>query len=251
MYRIHLDDFEGPLDLLLYFIKRDELDIFNIPIAQITDEFLGYVRLMKEIDLDGVGDFIYMAAVLISIKAQMLLPQPPPDDDEDAVDPRRELVERLLEYVRFKEAAGHLETRHDKRRARFVRGRASSPDEDEYEDDEELELEATVYDLVAVLRRMLVTAEEEPVHAVHREEFSVEDQQAFVLEELLSQRMVSFLDLVDKRSKAFVIATFLAVLELGRQGLLAISLDASGADFYLVRPDKEATLKPLDSVSTS
>ena len=250
MYRIHLDDFEGPLDLLLFFIKRDELDIFNIPIAQITDEFLGYVKLMKEIDLDGVGDFIYMAAVLISIKAQMLLPRPAAQDDDETVDPRRELVERLLEYVRFKEAADHLETKHDKRSARFVRGAASAPEEDEYKEETELELEATVYDLVAVLRRVLVTTEEEQFHAIHREEYSVEDQQAFVLEELLSQRMVSFADLVEKRSKAFVIATFLAVLELGRQGLLTLSLDASGADFYLVRPDNEEARTPLESVSS-
>ena len=108
MYRIRLQEFEGPLDLLLFFIQRDELDIYDIPIAQITDEFLGYVRLIEEIDLDGVADFIYMAALLIHIKARMLLPRPDLDEEGEPIDPRQELVERLLEYVRYKEAAEEL-----------------------------------------------------------------------------------------------------------------------------------------------
>ncbi len=251
MYRIHLDDFEGPLDLLLFFIRRDELDIFDIPIAEITDEFLGYVKLLKEIDLDGVGDFIYMASLLISIKAQMLLPQPDLEGDEEPIDPRRELVERLLEYVRFKEAAGMLETQHDRRSDRFVRGNAFTPEAEYGGEEEELELEAGVYDLVTVLRGILTRQEDEAFHAVHREKYSVEEQQAYVLDTLLSDRMVSFASLIERRSKAFIIATFLAVLELGRQKLLAISLDASGMDFYLVRNDEleagePTNIKPLN-----
>src|SRR5690625_568104 len=108
MYRVHIEDFEGPLDLLLFFIRRDELDIFNIPIARSADEYLSYVRVLEQVDLDAVGEFLYMAAMLINIKARMLLPTPELDEEGEPIDPRRELVERLLEYVRFKEASQRL-----------------------------------------------------------------------------------------------------------------------------------------------
>ncbi|PSQ88886.1 MAG: segregation/condensation protein A [Bacteroidetes bacterium QS_8_64_10] len=241
MYQVQLQDFEGPLDLLLFFIKRDELDVFNIPIAEVTDEFLAYVRAMQEIDLDGVGDFIYMAAVLISIKAEMLLPS---DDDEagdeEAVDPRRELARRLLEYKRFKEAANDLERHQERRLQKHTRGAASSQ-EKHYETERELDLDASVYDLATALRGVLTTLPEpDPVHAVERESYSVEQQQTYVLERVLEAQTVSFEDLVRERSRPFVIATFLAVLEMARQRLVTISIAASNQDFYLLRPDAEA-----------
>lgn len=244
MYRVELQSFEGPLDLLLFFIQRDELDIFDIPIAQITDEFLGYVRLMQEIDLDGVGDFIYMAAVLISIKAQMLLPSQETDDEGEPVDPRRELVERLLEYVQFKEAAQELAVMEDQRAEQFSRGAASSQ-EPHYEQEGELKLDASVFDLVSSLRDILTEVPEEPVHAVEREEYSVEEQQTYVLEQLLSESVVSFKELVHSRTKPFIVATFLAILEMARQKLLEISIAESNRDFYLLRPDAdEAVVGP-------
>lgn len=239
MYHVQLDQFEGPLDLLLFFIKRDELDIFDIPIAQITDEFLAYVRVMKEIDLDGVGDFIYMAAMLISIKAQMLLPQSDGEDEEEAVDPRRELVERLLEYMRFKEAADDLSVREEARARQYTRG-AAARERDRYEEDETLDLDASAYDLARALGSVLSsdeTSEEPPTHEVRREEYSMEEQQTYVLNQLLEESMVSFQELTEERSKPFIIATFLAVLEMARQRLLTISIAASREDFYLLRPD--------------
>ena len=169
MYRVRLQDFEGPLDLLLFFIRRDELDIYDIPIADITDEFLGYVRLMEEIDLDGVAEFIYMAALLISIKARMLLPRPDLDDDGEAIDPRQELVERLLEYMRYKEAAQTLEAKEEQRAELFTRGEASAVALAENAPEEVL-VNTTLFDLIGALRRILTEAPEEPVHAVERTE---------------------------------------------------------------------------------
>ena len=238
MYRVELQNFEGPLDLLLFFIQRDELDVFDIPIAQITDEFLEYVRLMKQVDLDGVGDFIYMAAVLISIKAKMLLPTQEVDEEGEPIDPRKELVERLLDYVRFKEVAQDLSVREKQRAEQYTRGAASEV-EDEFEEKEELELEASVFDLVSALRGILTDEPEEPTHEVEREEYSVEEQQTFVLEKLLSSASVSFRELVQERSKPFIIATFLAVLEMARQRLVVVSVAASAQDFYVLRPDEE------------
>ena len=123
MYRIKLNQFEGPLDLLLFFIRRDELDIYEIPISSIADEFLEYVRLLQEVDLDVAGDFVYFAAVLVNVKARMLLPSPEVNEDGDPIDPRQELVDRLLEYVRFKEASAELHVLADRRAEQFTRGR--------------------------------------------------------------------------------------------------------------------------------
>ena len=108
MHRVHLRDFEGPLDLLLFFIRRDEVDVYDIPIARIADEYLEAVRLMQRLDLDEAAEFIYTAALLIQIKARMLLPRPPAEDGEEPEDPRAELVQRLLEYIQYREAGAQI-----------------------------------------------------------------------------------------------------------------------------------------------
>lgn len=240
MYRVQLQDFEGPLDLLLFFIRRDELDIYDIPIAQITDEFLAYVRVLEQIDLDGVGDFIYMAALLISIKARMLLPTPEVDEEGEPIDPRRELVERLLEYIRYKEAAGQLAAEEARRAEQYTRGDAAWEEERLYEDGEVL-IDASVFDLISALRRVLTEApEEEPVHAVQRIEYSVEEQQVFVLARLGgAAARCGFAELVRARSKPFVIATFLAILELARQGRIWILFGETSEDFRLALREEE------------
>ena len=233
MYRVELQQFEGPMDLLLFFIKRDEIDIYDIPIAQIADEYLAYVRVMEEIDLDGVGDFIYMAALLINIKARMLLPSQEADEDGDAVDPRRELVERLLEYVRFKEAADQLSTRRERRCEHFVRGDASA-DRERVQEDHEVEVDASVFELVEALGRVLEVEEEdeeEPVHEVEPVEHTVEVQQRYVIRRLQQESQVSFQELIRGGSRGFVIATFLALLELARQHHLRLHVEAQASNF--------------------
>jgi segregation and condensation protein A len=248
MYRVELQQFEGPMDLLLFFIKRDEVDITDIPIAQIADEYLAYVRVLEEIDLDGVADFIYMAALLINIKARMLLPDAGTDEEGDPVDPRRELVERLLEYVRFKEAAEQLSTRREQRREHFTRGDAAS-EKEEVEENHEVEVDGSVYDLVEALGAVLQKAEEEddsdPVHEVEPLEHSMEEQQRYVLDRLQQASRIPFATLVERRSKGFVIATFLAILELARQRYLRIELASSRTDFA-VSERAEQPLQPED-----
>ncbi len=232
MYRVRLQHFEGPLDLLLFFIRRDELDIHDIPIARIADEFLETVRMLERIDLDGVGDFLYMAAMLISIKARLLLPTQEVDDDGEPIDPRTELVERLVEYIRFKEASDALAIRHESRLERYTRGAASGVSADTVPADEQL-LEATVFDLIGALRRVLSRAPSEPVHAIAQETWTVEQQQEFLMRHLVPGRRRSFVELVGGRSRAFIITTFLAVLEAARTRLLDIFVERSADDFYL------------------
>ncbi len=246
MYRVELEQFEGPMDLLLFFIKRDEIDIYDIPIARIADEYLAYVRVMEEIDLDGVGDFIYMAALLINIKARMLLPSQETDEEGEAVDPRRELVERLLEYVRFKEAADQLSTRRERRREHFVRGDASD-DRERVEERHDVEVDASVFELVEALGRVLEVEEEdeEPVHEVEPVEHTIEEQQRYVLRRLARESRVSFRDLIGGESRGFVIATFLALLELARQHYLRLHVGDAASDFA-VEAREEQPLQPND-----
>lgn len=244
MYRIHIEDFEGPLDLLLYFIRRDELDVFDIPIAQIADEYLAYVRVLERIDLDSVGDFLYMAALLINIKARMLLPKQDVDEEGEPIDPRRELVERLLEYMRYKEASGNLEDLYQDRSDRFTRGNASS-ERKRWEGQAEVSYDATVFDLISALRRILTEAPEEPTHDVVREEYSIEEQQAFILEILERTSKMSFAKSVKGRSKAFIITTFLGILELARQQRVIVYVpDDNPVDFFLEAREPEPEDEP-------
>ncbi|MES3629497.1 MAG: segregation/condensation protein A [Longimonas sp.] len=247
MYQVELQQFEGPLDLLLFFIKRDEIDIYDIPIAKITDEYLTYVRVLEEIDLDGVADFIYMAALLINIKAQMLLPNASEDEEGEEVDPRRELVERLLEYVRFKEGADQLAVRKEARERHATRGDAS-PVREQYEQQPAKAVDHTVYDLMKALAHMLHEPPEtdDPIHEVEPLEYSVDEQQVYVMERLQHAEELSFRSIIRSRSKPFVIATFLAVLELARQHHLRVHVNESRTNFSL-RWQSNASTNGVDS----
>ena len=229
MYEVRLQQFEGPLDLLLFFIRRDELDIYDIPIAGIADEFLAYVRLLEQVDLDGVGDFLYMAALLINIKTRMLLPSQEVDDEGEPIDPRQELVERLLEYIRFKEASEVLSEAHDRRQEQFTRGQELDLAK-EIQDAGETIAEASIFDLVQALRRVLTESE---VHVVTHESWSLEGQQVYLEGRLSDGKKHSFVDLVSGNPRGFIIATFLAVLEMARSGLVGIFVERSALDFYL------------------
>ena len=228
MYRIQLEKFEGPLDLLLFLIQRDEIDILDIPIARITDEYLGHVRLMETIDLDGVADFLYLASMLISIKVRMLLPQQ--EEESEPLDPRQELVERLLEYRRYKEAAGRLGMQHDERSRFFTRGEASAS---EFTSMPEHLVNTSTYNLISALRRILVDAPEEPTLAIAAREYSLAELRSFVLEAVAVRGVMSFAVLVRLKSKKFIIGAFLAVLEMAQLGQVVIRAATSENDFLV------------------
>ncbi|GAB5521158.1 MAG: segregation/condensation protein A [Rhodothermales bacterium] len=234
MYEIHLEAFDGPLDLLLFFIRRDELDIYDIPIARIADEYLEYVRVMQDVDLDGVGDFLYMAAVLINVKAKLLLPSEELDEEGEPIDPRAELVERLLEYLRYKEATQQLRSLEEQRSLVFHRGAASAV-QAEYIDTVEIYQNTTVFDLIKALKPLLLDAPEEPVFELVNESYTVEQQMDFVREVLVVGERHAFRNVVIARSKPFIIATFLAVLEMTRRGLVRLFFNANATDFFIER----------------
>ena len=233
------------MDLLLFFIKRDEIDIYDIPIAQIADEYLAYVRLLEEIDLDGVGEFIYMAALLINIKARMLLPSSEVDEEGEPIDPRQELVERLMEYVRFKEAAEQLEAHHRQRAHLYTRGDAAA-EQAEIEARHEAEISNSVYDLVQAVGRLLEEAEppSEPAHEVEPLEYTIDEQRRYVLDRVQGEDPVAFSALVADRSKAFIIATFLAVLEMARQRYVRILLREQQLNDFCLAPGEPPSTGP-------
>ncbi|HCR48223.1 MAG TPA: segregation/condensation protein A [Bacteroidetes bacterium] len=232
-YRIQLTEFEGPLDLLLYFIRRDEIDVFDIPIAHVTQEFLQYVQALKLVNLDVAGEFVYMAALLISIKTKMLLPRQEVDEEGEPLDPRRELVERLLAYIRFKEGAVHLETAYEARKDQFVRGMAGMVQE-YVEPTEAVEYRVSVFGLISALQRVLRQVQEAPpIHAIAAEAHSIEGQEAFLVEKMQRSRRLSFVDTCVGKSKSFIITTFLAILEMARKRMIWIIERTTEADFFI------------------
>jgi segregation and condensation protein A len=242
LHRVRLQNFEGPLDLLLFFIRRDELDINDIPIARITDEYLEYVRLIEEVDLDGAAEFIYMAALLISIKAAMLLPRPQLDDEGEPVDPREELVQRLMEYMRYKEAAQHLEQQFEARGDVFTRGGAGA-ERSRLAEDADVTYRVSVFDLISVLQRVLKEAPPEILHPVARYDYTLEEQQAYVLARLRDHGgTASFVEMVRRRPRPFVIVTFLAVLDLVQRQAVRVVDGATREDFYLEAGAGEAAV---------
>ena len=232
MYEVRLQDFEGPLDLLLFLIQREEVDIFDIPVAKITDEYLVYVNAAAELDLDSVADFIYLASMLIRIKARMLLPRPELDDQGEIIDPRQALVEQLLEYVRFKDAAGQLGELQARRERLFTRGEASRTRQLE-EVMQDTFVNTTVYDLISALRRVLQEVPEEPQVTMNAFDYTVAQQREFVVGWIQVQESGRFANMVGGNSKGFVIATFLAVLELAQQGTVTIEPDYGHNDFVI------------------
>jgi segregation and condensation protein A len=217
---IKLARFEGPLDLLLHLIKRDEMDIYDIPIAHITQQYLGYLELMRILDLEVAGDFLVMAATLMRIKVKMLLPLPGAGaDDADEGDPREELVQRLIEYRQFKEAAGTLKERESERRLLHERGMV--PGDDEMGP---LPLAtASLFDLIDALNRVMSRLPEPAVYEVQGEVYDVEDKIQWIASLAAERGTMTFESLlVGCRVRIEMIVTFIALLELIKLGRISI-----------------------------
>jgi segregation and condensation protein A len=228
---VRLARFEGPLDLLLHLIKRDEVDIYDIPIAHITQQYLAYLDLMRALDLDVAGEFLVMAATLMRIKAKMLLPLPAVGEEEDEGDPREELVQRLVEYRQFKEAAGTLKLKESERRLLFERGMV--PGEDEAGP---LPLApTTLFDLLDALNRVMARVPEAAVYEVHSEAYDVDDKMRLIASTVAEHGSMSFTELLMRcRARAEMIVTFMALLELIKLGQVAVTQAEAFGDITLV-----------------
>ena len=208
---IKLGAFAGPLDLLLYLIKQEQADIFDIPIARITEKYLEYIRLMKRLDIAVAADFLVMAATLIEIKSKMLLPRDPTvADDEEMEDPRQELVDRLLEYEKFKTAAGMLYERSTIEQAVFLRGQIES-------DENNAEIDASVFDLLTVFQKIAARHVDEIKMEIQREEISLADMIKNLRRRIMESGEINLLKFFEEmHSKRELVTAFIAVLEIVR-----------------------------------
>jgi segregation and condensation protein A len=212
-YRVKLNIFEGPLDLLLHLVKKNEVEPSNIPVAIITDQYLAYLDLMQQLDLDVAGEYLVMAATLLHLKSRTLLPGDEVNEEEEGEDPRAELARQLLEYQRFKEAADLLNRRDLMDRDVFAR----TPLQDEMDTETEVLCDVSLGDLLDALQEVLKRAAPEIVHEVILEQVSLREQLCFVLDTLREQGTVVFIDLFPVGvTRLQILVTFLAVLELVR-----------------------------------
>ena len=234
-YKVKLLTFEGPLDLLLFFIKRDELDIYDIPISRITKEFLEYMHLMQELDLEIAGDFIVMAAELMQIKVKMLLPREPGEEEEQ--DPRAELVRRLLEYKKYKEASGLLATlEHEQTKLFYRQDFHSDPKKITLEDQEESLKDITMFNLISAFKKVLDAVPKKIYHDIELLNVSIDDQMSYIADVFRLREEITFFELVSHMTeKIRIIVTIIAMLEMVKNKIIGIRPTEYEDDFIIYK----------------
>ncbi len=225
--RLKLGEFAGPLDLLLYLIRQEKANIFDIPIAKITDEYLRYIKLMEKLDIAVAGDFLVMAATLIEIKSKMLLPREIVAEGEEEEDPRQELVDRLLEYEKFKSASQMLYERSTVEQAVFRRGQIES-------DENNSEINASVFDLLTVFQKIVERHREEIKLEIEREEITLAEMLRNLKKRIFENKELSLLKFFEEmRTRRELVTAFVAVLEIVRTESVKLIQKATFGDIIL------------------
>lgn len=245
-YTIKLPQFEGPFDLLLFFIERDELDINNIAISKITDDFLDYIRQIEMLNIDLASEFIVVAATLMRIKARMLLPRKVIDEEGNEIDPREELVQKLIEYKRYKETLNEFRDKEERRSQMFVRG--GSKDElrklaDVAMVDAELE-SITLFKLLKAFEKVMeqYSDNKKIAHTIARYNYTIQRQQTYLIGSLKVGVKTGFEDVFrGLESRVHAIVTFLAMLELLSQQKLQLIQGEGINNFWLTLPERDQT----------
>ena len=242
-FEIKLPLFEGPFDLMLFFIERDELDIYDIPIAKITKDFLDYIHQLEKMEIEVASDFILFAATLMKIKSKMLIPRPEIDENGEEIDPREELVRHLLEYKKYKSVISELSQLEDIRMAKVKRGNIM----DELKqlskvDDVEAEMQdLDLYKLLKVYQRVIskfTSRTDDTKHTVIQYPYTIEQQKDFVMEKITFRNKVPFTDFISyKPDKIFVIYTFLAILELLQLSMVTIVIGEGFNNFWVEKKE--------------
>lgn len=230
LYRIELESFQGPLDLLLHLIKKNELDIYDIPIAEITKQYLSYLEVMRELNLDVASEFLVMASTLIHLKSRMLLPVADEEEEEEGEDPREELIRRLLEYQKYRKAAQELGSRPALGRDVFTRPEddVGSPEEDAY-------IEANMFQLMDALQRVLAEAEKRKPHEVTRDSYTIDEGIGHIESMMTVKGSVRFGDLfAGHESRRQIVTIFLGVLELIKRGRISAVQEDQNAPLRII-----------------
>jgi segregation and condensation protein A len=242
-FEIKLPLFEGPFDLMLFFIERDELDIYDIPIAKITKDFLEYIHHLEKMEIEVASDFILFAATLMKIKSKMLIPRPEIDENGEEIDPREELVRHLLEYKKYKSVISELSQLEDIRMSKVKRGNIV----DELKllskvDDVEAEMQdLDLYKLLKVYQKVIsryTSRTDDTKHTVIQYPYTIEQQKDFVMEKITFRDKVPFTDFISyKPDKIFVIYTFLAILELLQLSMVTIVIGEGFNNFWVEKKE--------------
>ncbi|MDF2156465.1 segregation/condensation protein A [Algoriphagus sp. CAU 1675] len=245
-FEIKLPLFEGPFDLMLFFIERDELDIYDIPISKITNDFLEYIHHLEQMEIEVASEFILFAATLMKIKSRMLLPRPELNEDGEEIDPREELIRNLLEYKKYKSVVEELSNMEGERLSKEKRGniaaelKALSKMEDVDAEMQHVDL----YKLLKVFQRTMAkmaARSEETKHTVIQYPYTIEQQKDFVLEKISFKKQVPFTDFITyKPDKIFVIYTFLAILELLQLSQVTIIIGEGYNNFWVEKTEPVA-----------
>jgi len=245
-YNIKLDIFEGPLDLLLHLIKRNEVDIYDIPVAVITEQYLEYIDIMKEMNLEFAGEFLVMAATLVHIKSKMLLPvdeEAVPEEDE-GIDPREELIKRLLEYQRYREAAKELSDRN--LLGRDVFGRGGQIPLEELEEGVGF-VNVSVFDLMEAIKGIIARAPKERTIELTSERFKIADKINFIMELLGAEKSTTFTGLFPiGATRGEIVVTFLAVLELAKLLMIKIHQTDDSVIRVYISDEKRDETQPIE-----
>ncbi|MFP4092387.1 MAG: segregation and condensation protein A [Cyclobacteriaceae bacterium] len=243
-FEVKLSLFEGPFDLLLFFIERDELDIHDIPISKITDDFLSYIRELEAMNIEVASEFILVAATLMRIKAKMLLPRPVLNEEGEEIDPREELVKHLLEYKRYKSVIKELAEMEEERAVKHERGNLVQEIKKLSESNNvEAELQdVTLYKLLKVFERVTQRFEmkqKEQPHRVVQYPYTISGQKGYILSSLKDRKRLSFQDVImDDPNKIAVIFNFLAILELLQLGDISLQLGEGYNNFWVIRTEE-------------
>ncbi|HZV68786.1 MAG TPA: segregation/condensation protein A [Saprospiraceae bacterium] len=238
-YNIKIEAFEGPFDLLLFFIERDELDIYDIPIAKITDDFLGYIHTMENLNIDLASEFILVAATLMRIKAKMLIPRKDVDENGQEIDPREELIQRLLEYKSYKEITDDLRRKEESRSMSFPRGNVEVELQSLAEEalaDAELE-SLTLYRLLQAFKRVMEKFEYSKLHPVHtiiQYTYTVQEEQTGITFKLNLKPRLDFMDIFSNcETRIHAIITFLGLLEMINSQVVRIIAGENINNFWI------------------
>ena len=228
-YKINIDNFEGPLDLLLFFIQRDKLDIYDIPISKITNDFLKYISYLNKMNIDVGADFIYMASLLMNIKSKMLLPNEFINEDE-VIDPREDLVLKLVEYKKYKDISNELSnlvSNYSLTHKTIIK--------DGYDNGNELlNQKFDLYDIIKTYANLINNIEYNNDYELHFEKISVSDQENFIRDILKNKKKITFLNLIKiLNNKIFLIYTFIAILEMIKNKEIKIEQKKIFSDIYI------------------
>lgn len=238
-FEIKLPLFEGPFDLMLFFIERDELDIYDIPISKITQDFLDYIHALEKMEIEVASEFILFAATLMKIKSKMLLPRPELNEQGQEIDPREELIRHLLEYKKYKSVVGELADLEEKRLAKWKRGNVL-PELKKLAkvDDVDAELQdLDLFKLLKVYQKLMFrfsSRADDTKHTVIQYPYTIEQQKSLILDQLMRSPRVPFSEFIEmKPDKIFVIYTFLAILELLQLSLVTITIGEGFNNFWV------------------